>query len=60
MKLELKIFGSQTKTSEIRLTNRVQEMEGRNLGIKEKIEAIKNSGKENAKSKNFIAKKKYV
>lgn len=35
-------------------------MEGKNSSIEDKIEVIKNSGRENVKSKNFIAKKIYV
>ena len=55
VKQKMKNLESQTKTSKVKLTNRVQEMEERISGIEDKIEEMDTSVKQNVKYKKFQA-----
>ena len=52
--LEMENLGKQTRTVDASITNRIPEMEGRISGIKDTIEEINSSVKENIKSNKFL------
>lgn len=55
--VEMKNLGTWTGTSEVSLTNKIQVMEDRFLGLEETIEEMDISIKENVKSKTHMAQK---
>lgn len=51
-------LGTQTGTSEVSLTNRIQESKERLSGLEDTIEEMDTFIKENVKSKTYLARKK--
>jgi uncharacterized coiled-coil protein SlyX len=52
--LEMENLGKRTGAADANITNRMQEMEERVSGVKDRIEEVNASVKENAKSKTFM------
>lgn len=58
--LDMKNLGTQTGTSEVSLTNRIQESKERLSGLEDTIEEMVTFIKENVKSKTYLARKKNI
>jgi chromosome segregation ATPase len=52
--LEIEILGKKSGTTDVRISNRIEEMEERILGAEDSIENMDTTIKENAKCKNFL------